>query len=132
MTHHSSLLAHHSWLITPGSSLMAHHSSLKTHHSSLKTHHSSLMAHHSWLITHHSRLITHHSWLITHHSWLMSSSHYDSWLPSRLLAPLLTPGSPPDSWLLFYLILIYEGICSIIFCYREKPRGNSDRPFFTF
>ena len=89
--------------------------------SSLITHGSSLMAHHSSLITDHSSLITDHSTLITH-------VFHSSWL----LVPFLTPGSPPDSWLLFYLILIYEGICSFVFCYLEKPRGNSDRPFFIF
>ena len=103
-------------------------------HSWLITHHSSLMAHHSWLITHGSSLITHHSCLPL----MTPGFHQDSWLPSWLLAPLLTPGSPLDSWLpswllaIVFLIVIYGELCSFIFYYWEKPRGNSDRPFFTF
>ena len=111
---------------------------------SLITHGSSLMAHHSWLITHGSSLMAHHSSLMTsnhHDSWLPSrllAPPHDSWLPSWLLVPLLTPGSLLDSWLpswllaIVFLIVIYGELCSFIFYYLEKPRGNSDRPFFIF
>ena len=134
----SSLMAHHSWLITHGSSLITHHSWLMAHHSWLITHHSWLINHHSWLITHHSWLITHHSWLITHHSWLITHHlsllfimtpgfHQDSWLsPGSLLAPFMTPGYCFFNCKLWGTLLFY------FFCYREKPRGNSDRLFVTF
>ena len=130
-------MAHHSWLITHGSSLMAHHSSLRAYHSSLRAHHSSLIIHGSSLMAHGSSLMAHHSSLTAHHSLLMSSTHHDSWLPSRILAlSWLYPGSllVPILTLLVivFLIVNYGKPCSFIFCYREKPRGNSDRPFFTF
>ena len=57
-----------------------------THGSSLMAHGSSLMAHHSWFMAHHSSLMAHHSSLMT------PGFHQDSWLPSWLLVPLLTPG----------------------------------------
>ena len=134
---HFKFLSWHSscpFQVSRDSSLITHGSSLMAHHSWLITHGSSLMAHHSWLITHDSLLMAHHSSLKAHHSSLIMTpgSPHDSWFTSWLLVPLLTPGSPHDSWLLFYFILIYEGICSFIFCYLEKPRGNSDRLFFTF